>query len=343
MAIRTTWNNATGDPGEPTYDEQDLRTLINAIMSSGDARSATKVRGGVLFTDGADLQVVAPGDYTFTVRAGRAVIPAESGGEGSFTAYVDASETHDIEQAAHSTYSRFDSVYIRAKSEALGDDENGGEIGIVYGTPQATPTAPSIPQNSLLLAVLRVPPAGGVISVDRDARKRLTAPGGVMVVGSESDLSNSLQEASLGTIAATMSPLRLYIRNESSWVQLVDPNSSAWQNVNIAANYTVQTEVPQIKRVGEIVYMRGNFRRTSGNIALNGGNALITIQSGLEAYRPGNRRMFVCAAAGANSSNAAYGRVMAVVNTNGGITFQGINTGTDWASWVDLSAISYAL
>src|SRR5690606_11969406 len=162
MAVRTTWNNAV--EGQPDYDEQDLRNLLNAFLSTGDATSSNKVVGGILRTgQGEDLRVSTNGTYNFTVKPGRAAVPATARGQGAFTVYNDTETSFPIEEVADATYSRLDSVYIRAFSPALGDAETGGEIGIVYGNFASVPTAPAIPDNSIRLAVIEVPPAGNPV------------------------------------------------------------------------------------------------------------------------------------------------------------------------------------
>src|SRR5690606_34122859 len=333
MAVRTTWNNAV--EGQPDYDEQDLRNLLNAFLSTGDATSSNKVVGGILRTgQGEDLRVSTNGTYNFTVKPGRAVVPATAGGEGAFTVYNDTETSFPIEEVADATYSRLDSVYIRAFSPALGDAETGGEIGIVYGNFASVPTAPAIPDNSIRLAVIEVPPAGNPVSVQTDTRRWLAAPGGALVASSSSELENYRQGAIVGQLAVLTNPYSLYVRDTTAWRLLVTSASSTWQNLQLNPNYTNQAEYPQVKKVGDYVQWRGNFKRKSDYIGLpNETTMLVRIPSSLPDYMPTGRRIFLLPCDGPGR------QVRAIVNTDGTVSFDaGDNSGV---SWIDLSPIGY--
>lgn len=339
MAIRTSWNNAAS--GQPDYDAQDLRGLINPFLSSGLYNSANKVRGGVLLTDGEDLRVVAPGNYTYQVKVGRAVIPATTAGEGSFTFYNDATFNGTLVTA--DTLPRLDAIYIRALSAEFGDTITGGVtgmIGVVKGTPASSPTTPGIPANSLLVGVIRVPTAGNPTTLERDAREWLTAPGGV-VNTTEALLAGLLQRVPVGQLALCADTNRLYTRGPSAWVMLADPSSGNWTNLTLNPNYGTQDMTPQVKRVGDWVSCRGSFKRTAGGaISINGtpDPALVNIPVG---FRPsGGNRIFTCAAVNSGGSRE-HQSVRAILGTNGNIIFDGWSGDANWPTWIDLSNISY--
>src|SRR5690606_37629287 len=330
--VRTTWNNAV--EGHPDYDEQDLRNLLNAFLSTGDATSSNKVAAGILRTGlWEDLRVSTNGTYNFIVKPGRAVVPATAGGEVAFTVYNDTETSFPIEEVADATYSRLDSVYIRAFSPALGDAETGGEIGIVYGNFASVPTAPAIPDNSIRLAVIEVPPAGNPVSVQTDTRRWLAAPGGALVASSPAELERYRQGAVVGQLAVLTNPYSLYVRATTTWRLLVTSASSSWQNLQLNSNYTDAGDIPQVKKTGDYVQWKGNFKRTSGNIGLPNTSWLVRIPTSLPEYMPTGRRFFLLACDGPGR------QIRAELATDGTVKFS--TEGSSGVQWIDLSPIGY--
>ena len=141
--------------------------------------SVIGVLGGV--TGGAGLVVSAGTGMTVSVQPGSFVVPnSASPVSGGYVSTLSQQATLTV-QTADPSNPRIDIVV--AYVDDAGDSSSFGAIAIYTGTAAASPSAPSAPANSIILASVAVPAnatsiAGGDLT---DERPFTTAVGGILV------------------------------------------------------------------------------------------------------------------------------------------------------------------
>lgn len=137
-------------------------------------------RGGV--ASNLDLKVTQTGggNMTVTVAAGSAYIRGTSvSNQGVYHMYNDAAITVTV-TAANGSQPRIDLVIARIQDADVSGATNLATIEMVNGTPAASPTPPSAPVSSIVLANVTVPAAAtSVLTANiADVRPYATALGG---------------------------------------------------------------------------------------------------------------------------------------------------------------------
>lgn len=88
--------------------------------------------------------------------AGGGVVSALSSADGFSIAYWEGGQTPTV-SANPGSLPRLDAVWLKAGDVQLGDEDNLVHVGVTEGTPASSPTAPTAPPGTLLLAVMRLP------------------------------------------------------------------------------------------------------------------------------------------------------------------------------------------
>lgn len=134
---------------------EQMRNYVSAALpGDGQLRSI----GGVNYMRGDGFTVVenSPTNMNVRVRSGIAAVPgSEVGNQGCYFAANDATVTLAV-TAAHASLARIDAVVVRIRDSQYSGALNTVALEVVAGTPSATPAVPTLPANSLLLAVVAV-------------------------------------------------------------------------------------------------------------------------------------------------------------------------------------------
>ena len=148
MALRTppSWLQN----GSHTAENDRLTTTGSLWGTSGIVRSA-------------DLAVTASSGMNLSVAAGwAAILGTYQTNMGTYMAYNDAAATATI-TTADATNPRIDLVCITVNDAAYSGSLNSVAINVVKGTAAGSPTVPSTPTNSIVLAQIAV--GAGVTSI----------------------------------------------------------------------------------------------------------------------------------------------------------------------------------
>lgn len=174
--------------GAPSYTSTQLRQARSALMGGGSARplgTRSGWRPGTLDT------VVAVTSTTWTLHAAAAVIDAASStNQGPYEWASDTDITGSV-NAADGTNPRIDILYIQIDDSSAGDG-SGALTGNVYylaGTPAGSPSAPTLPSRSFLVATITVPQSGAGSPTVALNHTFHVAAGGILPVYSEADIS----------------------------------------------------------------------------------------------------------------------------------------------------------
>lgn len=141
-------------------------------------------RGGVHPALGNKLQVTQTGSPSMAVlvKSGHCMIPGSEGSiQGAYSAMNDADVTLSI-SAAHATLNRIDSVVFKVEDSAYSGGVNQASLVVVTGTPASSPSAPTLPANSLELAQVSIVALDTSITNGEitDKRNYLAGIGGVI-------------------------------------------------------------------------------------------------------------------------------------------------------------------
>jgi hypothetical protein len=163
--------------------------------------------GGVLQSAVNPLQVLASSGLNVTVNPGSAVIPSASGAtQGGYRPTNPSTQTLTVATAPSSPNNRIDLIVINV--DDLGNSSSFAQLLYVEGTPAASPSPPSAPTDSIVLAQIYV--GSGVSSITQanitDERFYAVSPGGVLWCPNMS----SLPAGQLGQLGFDMVNQRLF-------------------------------------------------------------------------------------------------------------------------------------
>lgn len=168
-----------------TYASQDVRLAIAALVSSlgGASGNALSVGGGVHPATSNPLGVAASSGLSVTVNVGYATIPSASANGGAYTTILDSPATLTCVTAS-TVFSRIDSVCITVADG--GTSSSTVVVQIVTGTPGASPVAPTLAADSLLLCNITVPANATTLTSGNlaDQRTYMAGAGGITHVQS---------------------------------------------------------------------------------------------------------------------------------------------------------------
>lgn len=262
MPVTVTYINA--DAGSPVYEATDFRLAATAFGAPYSHRPGS-VRSGVRYTDGDDLKITVSG-YTSTVRQGQCVVDATNLWAGGYVVSVDQN-TAVTHAGADASLSRIDLVVARVYDhDQDGQAQRTAKIEIVQGNTASSPVAPPTPVHSLVLAEVRVPPAGNALVVT-DKRRFAAALGGVMPCRSNDRPLN----APAGQVCYETDTGRLVVANGSGWGTIFYP-SQPWTNLTYRPNIrTAGGNAPlSYTREGNWITLRGSIERIDGDVFYGG-------------------------------------------------------------------------
>lgn len=164
------------DTAANPFRSYEIGTRVNNVGTS----SANQVAGGVF--PGVGAMAVSPGSgLAVTVAAGYCCVPAASALNGGYVFGAMTSQSLTL-AAADPTNPRWDGVC--AVVNDTGTSASSCSLEIVTGTPAGSPSFPSLPATSLLLAWVSV--ANGAASITTgnitDERSYVVAPGGILPI-----------------------------------------------------------------------------------------------------------------------------------------------------------------
>jgi hypothetical protein len=167
----------------------DLRLQTVAGMLTGASPSGStgiSARPGVRYGNGNPMQVNASSGMSVTVNSGVAFVQGStSATSGMYTGCLDTTSTLTA-TTSDPTNPRIDNVIVQFVDN--GNNTSTGTINIQAGTPAASPVAPTLPANSLLLAQISV--GAGVSSITSgnitDKRVWTVASGGILPMSNTS-------------------------------------------------------------------------------------------------------------------------------------------------------------
>lgn len=176
--------------------------MATGSHSAEAARRSPNYRPGVILeTPGASpLQVVAdsPASMDVKVYGGSAYIEGtESSNQGVY--WCDSTSTATVSlDTADATYDRIDLIVFRVRDSAYSGSDDDCLIDAVTGTPSASPSAPTVPDNALVLGEVLVGAGVSSISsgaitdtrrtVDYNAGGFVAQPGMAVPIATDADL-----------------------------------------------------------------------------------------------------------------------------------------------------------
>lgn len=162
---------------------QDLRLQVASAMLTGASPSGTTgiaARPGVRYGVGSPLLVQASSGMNLTVNAGVAFVQGSaSATAGMYTCCLDTTGTITV-ATSDPTNPRIDNVIAQVTDN--GDNTSTSVVTLQTGTPAASPSAPALPANALLLAQIAVGAGVGSITAANitDGRVYTSASGGIV-------------------------------------------------------------------------------------------------------------------------------------------------------------------
>jgi hypothetical protein len=154
------------------------------VINAGTA-SANQIGGGV-FPGGGAMAVSAGSGMAVVVAAGYCSVPnSTSATQGGYMTGTMTSASLTLNAADPTNY-RIDLIAVTVNDS--GTPSSNAVVAVTTGTPASSPSAPSLPGNSISLAHVLVPPGSASISTGNitDERSYVVAPGGLLPIPSSS-------------------------------------------------------------------------------------------------------------------------------------------------------------
>jgi hypothetical protein len=200
-----------------THTAHQLRSYVGGMFAGTNAVGTDLIpRGGINSALGAAYLVQAQASPNMSIRVGSGLcyVPGtESPTQGAYAVMNDAEVTLAV-SAAHGSLSRIDSVVARVRDSDYSGSDNDALLQVVAGTPAGSPSAPTLPNNTLRLANITVGPAvSSITNPDiADTRRFAAALGGIMPVQAASNL------ASIGSSQVEPGQAAFAINGETLWL-----------------------------------------------------------------------------------------------------------------------------
>jgi hypothetical protein len=212
-----------------------------------------------------DLAVSAssPAAMSVVVASGWAsILGTTQANMGVYMIYNDANTTLTV-TTANPSLPRIDSVVATVSDAYYTGSLNQVAFSVIAGTPNASPTAPATPANSILLATIAVGAAVTSITSGNITDQRVKATSTISGLSANYAVTGLLENANIvGTGAA--SALNIDIVTSTAW----------WYTANATANFTLN--------------FRGNSTTTLNSILSTGQTVTIAVANtnGSTAYYP---------------------------------------------------------
>ncbi|MDU1225063.1 hypothetical protein [Varibaculum cambriense] len=143
------WALDAGTDDAPEYTGRDLRDLFAVFFEPRSEAEPFQAAPGIL--RGCS---VSASSTEVTIQPGHCIVTTAG---GSFLTGVKNPVTLPL-AAPHATFNRIDLVALSIEETA--DSGRGAKIQVIQGTPNSSPSAPSIPDGAVVLASVRVLTAG---------------------------------------------------------------------------------------------------------------------------------------------------------------------------------------
>ncbi len=224
-----------------------------------------------------ELQVNANGGMSVNVAAGRAWILGTSvtgaagqkfSTQGNYFALNDAPVNLTI-ASSDPVNPRIDVVYIAVTDSFYSGGTDGVVLGVVTGTPAASPAQPPVPTNALLLATIQVIATGNNITAANITDKRAIFG----VTGESTVVSAALSVASNTDTSLSTAGAVPWLRLGSIFVPPWATTATCLMNINgyypqaTGSDYYVQTQIgntgTQFRRLAT-AFAANNTRMTHG-------------------------------------------------------------------------------
>lgn len=257
-----------------TYATQDIRLAIAALISSlgGPTGNPLGIGSGVHPATGNPLGVATSSGLSVTVGTGYATIQSASANGGAYIATLDSAQTLTCNTAS-TTYARIDSLCITVND--VGTSSSTVVVQIVTGTPAASPVAPTLPADSLLLCNITVPANATTLTSGNlsDQRTYMSAVGGITAVQSSAFYPTV---GFVGQVIYDMNLNRFKRWNGSAWLAL---STVGFAPVSGAAGTVTASGTPETVSSASVTVdglttvkltVKWSFISTAGTVASNG-------------------------------------------------------------------------
>lgn len=231
-----------------THTAAQMRTYVGSTLGGiSSAGALTTSRGGVNPLYGTQMVVTQNGtpNMSVNVGAGIAYVPgSESNAQGTYFCYNDATVNLSIATAPGAGSSRIDLVVAKVQDSQYSGATDAWSLAVVTGTASASPSAPTAPNNSLILAQIAV--GSNVTSIVTanitDKRVIATGLGGMLVAPS----------TNMPTIAQLQSGQIVYVSDTNKFQYI---NGSVYSNMSegIILGGVVQAAITQTGLSAEVL------------------------------------------------------------------------------------------
>jgi hypothetical protein len=212
-----------------THTAEQFRNWHGLLLAGKGGSTSLIPRGGVNPALGSQLQVTQTGSpsQAIIVKSGHAVIPGSEGSkQGVYSAMNDADLTLSV-TAAHATLNRIDSVVFKVQDTAYSGATNTSSLVMVDGTPASSPSAPTLPSNSIELARISVLAASTSVVTGSitDRRQYFATNGGVITCTSST-------RPAAGTVAAG----QIIYESDTTFIYRTDDGGTTWTKLTFKYN-----------------------------------------------------------------------------------------------------------
>lgn len=260
---------------------EETRRSLGAVLS---------LRGGIIGSTDLAVTQNSPTGMSVIVAGGQVVIPGTEGTYQGF--YVCENRGNEVVTIAPSdpTNARIDLIVARVRDAAYSGAVNTFTLEAVTGSAAGLPAYPTVPDNCWVLARVDVAAAATTVitanitdirtglSGFTDQNGRAAALGGVVVCSSSLRPTTGLYD---GFIAYEANTNRLIFYTGSAWEYVM---GGGWTVLSYSNNWTdfgSGFQVGQYRKVGDVVYVRGLLKRSTGTPSV--GETVATLPSG---FRP---------------------------------------------------------
>lgn len=250
-----------------SHPAEDVRRYIDAMVSG---------RGGIVSSG--DLEVTEKSgtpDMSVDVAAGRIFIP---GDEGSFQGiyFCENRATVNLTIAtADATNPRKDLVVAKVEDSSYSGGTDAWSLAVVTGTPAASPSEPTAPSNSVVLALVDVPALDTSIENAQITDRRISSTGGQasglggIVITTSTNRPSSPHE---GMVIYETNTDRVLIYDGSNWIdvlQITDGFTLASPTLTQGVTLTLTVNYSRYFKVGKLFIWSFKLSINSAGTASN--------------------------------------------------------------------------
>lgn len=200
--------------------------LAQSGLISKRGGGSNLVRPG-LFYDGVSTIVSGKANMSYDIAPFTAAL-TRSAGAGTVLLANDG-VVNVVTTAAPGSNSRIDSVYVWQREFSLDGTDSNPVIGVVQGTPAASPVAPSLAAFPGAIELARIVVPAGVVATNSGTTITQTAPftataGGVLAF--RTTVERDALSVPAGTICIVLADARRYVYTGSVWFEVGSPGDA---------------------------------------------------------------------------------------------------------------------